>query len=246
MNGKLGVWRGLAYWPRSGLLAVLFLFGSMRGLAETVSTYKVTVIREPASIRDGSGSRLLELNKGDLLFVIQEDEGNTYKVETVGPEPTVGYINRDLVRITEESAASGSIEPNENATKEDEPSWLARYWGWAAGGAALVVGGVALSSAGGGDGGSDGGNGLSGTWSGRSATSQVASTLVLYQSGGSVSGNLNWPGGDTRSVSGSVSGTTVTLYIGGGDVWRMTWSDNTLRGTGQKAGGGSYALTFTR
>lgn len=231
---------------KAGWLAVLFLCGAISGWAADAETFKVTVIREPASIRDASGARLLDLNKDAVLVVIQPEEGNAYKVQTDEADPTVGYISRNLVRRVEEIAPRSTPVRKDSPSPADEKSWLARYWGWAAGGAAVVVGGVALAAAGGGGGGDASAEGISGTWSGRSASTQVASTLVLYQSGSSVSGNLNWPGGDTRSVSGSVSGTAVTLYIGGGDVWRMTWSDNTLRGTGQKAGGGSYALTFTR
>ena len=87
---------------------------------------------------------------------------------------------------------------------------------------------------------------LSGTWKGRSATSQVSTTLRLSENGGSISGSLTWPGGDKRSVSGSRSGSSVTLHIGGGDTWHLSYSGNSMKGTGHKAGGGTYNLSFTR
>ncbi len=87
---------------------------------------------------------------------------------------------------------------------------------------------------------------LSGTWKGRSATSQVSTTLRLSENGGSISGSLTWPGGDKRSVSGSRSGSSVTLHIGGGDTWHLSWSGNSMSGTGYKAGGGSYHLSFKK
>ena len=87
---------------------------------------------------------------------------------------------------------------------------------------------------------------LSGTWKGRSATSQVSTTLRLSENGGSISGSLTWPGGDTRSVSGSRSGSSVTLHIGGGDSWHLTCSGNSMSGTGHKAGGESYHLSFKK
>lgn len=90
------------------------------------------------------------------------------------------------------------------------------------------------------------GSGLSGTWRGISATGQVASTLRLSESGGSVSGTLTWPRGDKRSVSGSRSGSSVRLNIGGGDAWNMTLSGDSLTGVGSKKGGGSYNLRFQR
>jgi len=216
-----------------------------------VTTYKVTVIREPAGIRNEGGERILDLQKGDILVVLQEAEGNTYKVQTIEYDQTVGYINRDLVKEEAETFAAKKESVVSATSEPPEKSWFGRNWGWVAGGAALLAGGgIGLAAAsgggGGGDEGSDANDGLAGTWSGRSATGQVPSTLVLYQSGGSIHGNLHWPNGDTRSVSGSLSGSAVTLYVGGGDVWRMTWSGNTLRGTGQKKGGGSYALNFSR
>ena len=87
---------------------------------------------------------------------------------------------------------------------------------------------------------------LTGSWSGTSATGQVHTSLSLVQSGNSISGSLAWPGGDRRSVSGSRSGSSVTLRIGGGDVWHLTVSGNHMSGTGNKAGGGTYSLSFSR
>jgi TolB-like protein len=139
-----------------------------------------------------------------------------------------------------------SPEPVQNTTTTNDKSWFKRNWPWLAGGAAVVVGGVALAGGGGGDESDGDADSLSGTWRGISSTSQVATQLSLYQSGTSISGNLIWPGGDTRSVSGWVSAKSVTLNIGGGDVWHMTWSGDILQGTAQKKGGGTYALQFTR
>ncbi len=87
---------------------------------------------------------------------------------------------------------------------------------------------------------------ISGVWKGRSATSQVSTTLFLSDEGGSISGSLSWPHGDTRSISGSRSGSSVTLHIGGGDTWHLTCSGNSMSGTGNKAGGGTYNLSFTK
>ncbi len=87
---------------------------------------------------------------------------------------------------------------------------------------------------------------LSGVWKGKSATSQVSTTLHLSESGGSVSGSLTWPGGDRRSVFGSRSASSVTLHIGGGDTWHLTKSGNSMSGTGHKAGGGTYRLSFKK
>ncbi len=86
----------------------------------------------------------------------------------------------------------------------------------------------------------------SGSWSGVSATGQVSSKLSLSESGGSISGTLNWPGGDTRSVSGKHNGGSVTLYISGGDTWKLSYSGKKLSGTGYKPEGGSYNVSFTR
>ena len=73
---------------------------------------------------------------------------------------------------------------------------------------------------------------ISGVWKGRSATSQVSTTLFLSDEGG--------------SISGSRSGSSVTLHIGGGDTWHLTCSGNSMSGTGNKAGGGTYNLSFTK
>lgn len=87
---------------------------------------------------------------------------------------------------------------------------------------------------------------LTGKWSGKSATGQVSTKLSLVESGGSISGSLQWPG-DRRSVSGSRSGNSVTLHIGGGDVWHLTVSGNKMSGSGDKAGTDrSYKLSFSR
>ena len=86
---------------------------------------------------------------------------------------------------------------------------------------------------------------VSGTWSGRSATSQISSKLYLSETNGKISGSLAWPG-DTRSVSGTRSGASVTLHIGGGDTWKLSFSGNRLSGTGYKYGGGTYSCSFAR
>ena len=84
-----------------------------------------------------------------------------------------------------------------------------------------------------------------GNWSGKSATGQVSSKLSLSESGGSISGSLQWPN-DHRSVSGSHNGGSVTLHIGGGDTWQLSYNGSKLSGTGYKAGGGTYNVSFTR
>ena len=62
----------------------------------------------------------------------------TYKVKTDEAEPTVGYINRDLVRKVEEPPQQTSPVRNAPETSDkDGSSWLARNWGWSAAGAAL-------------------------------------------------------------------------------------------------------------
>lgn len=212
------------------------------------ATYLVKVIREPAGIRNEGGERILDLQKDDVLSVMEEAEGNTYKVKTLGYGQTVGYINRDLVRKIAEQPTATAKGAAPAASAPPEKSWLGRNWGWVVAGAAVGGGAIALasSSSGGGDDGESGEESLTGTWSGTSATGQVDSTLVLTQNGNAVSGSLHWPRGDTRSVSGSVSGSSVTLYVEGGDIWNMDWTDNTLLGTAQKYGGGSYALSFSR
>jgi len=86
---------------------------------------------------------------------------------------------------------------------------------------------------------------VSGTWSGRSATSQISSKLYLSETNGKISGSLAWPG-DTRSVSGTRSGSSVTLHVGGGDTWKLSFSGNRLSGTGYKYGGGTYSCSFAR
>ena len=84
-----------------------------------------------------------------------------------------------------------------------------------------------------------------GNWAGKSATGQVSSKLSLSESGGSISGLLQWPN-DRRSVSGTHSGGSVTLHIGGGDTWKLSYNGSSLSGTGYKAGGGTYSVSFTR
>ena len=87
---------------------------------------------------------------------------------------------------------------------------------------------------------------ISGTWQGISSTGQVGTTLHLSESGGNVSGRLNWPN-DTRTISGSHSGATVVFNVEGGDRWTMTFSSgNTLRGAAVKPDGNTYRLSFSR
>ena len=106
----------------------------------------------------------------------------------------------------------------------------------------------APSSSGGGtsSGGYNSSSSTSGKWSGVAATGQVSTSLSLSESGGSISGSLKWPGGDSRSVSGSHSGGSVTLHIGGGDTWKLSYSGTKLSGTGYKAGGGTYRVSLNR
>ncbi len=148
-----------------------------------------------------------------------------------------------------------------SSTPSPSQSLFKKNWPWLVGGATLVAGGVAIAVGGSGESSTDGGTSttsgggagddlsntsLTGSWRGTSASGQVRSTLNLRQNGTSISGTLYWPGEDGRSADGWVSGQSVTLYIGGGDIWNMTWRGNTLRGTAQKADGGTYAVNFSR
>ncbi len=204
-----------------------------------VTTYKVTVIREPAGIRNEGGERILDLQKGDILVVLQEAEGNTYKVQTIEYDQTVGYINRDLVKEEAETFAAKKESVVSATSEPPEKSWFGRNWGWVAGGAALLAGGgIGLAAAGGsgGDGGEDGATtadtggttstststggggssdndeGLAGTWRGRAGSYNTSTTLRLSQNGSSLSGTCSWYG-KTLSCSGSVSGSQVSLSI---------------------------------
>ena len=86
----------------------------------------------------------------------------------------------------------------------------------------------------------------SGTWGGKSSTSQVKSKLSLREKNGSISGTLYWPN-DRRSVSGSRNGSSVILHIQGGDVWKMQFKGSSMSGTGYKAGTSTtYRLGFKR
>lgn len=87
---------------------------------------------------------------------------------------------------------------------------------------------------------------VAGTWSGKSATGQVPSTLRLTESNGRISGQLKWPN-DSRTISGSHNNERVQLNVGGGDRWTLTFSGrDTLRGTGVKPNGNTYNLFFER
>ena len=236
------------------LLGLLFLCGAICSWAEEFETFKVTVIREPASIRNGSGERLLDLDKGNVLIVLQPAEGNTFKVQTDDLEPTVGYISCNLVRkVEEEVSREDRVQIESGAKEDDEKSWLARNWGWAAGGVALVAGGVALAAGGGGggggsDGGSGGGTSVTGNWVGRAGTGQLTTTMTLSQSGTGVSGRYTYSNGDSRSISGTINGNSLSMNTEAGSRWTMTLSadGNTLSGHAMKPDGDGYDLYFRR
>ncbi len=87
---------------------------------------------------------------------------------------------------------------------------------------------------------------IAGTWSGKSATGQVPSTLYLSESNGRITGRLKWPN-DSRTVSGSMDGASVHLNVEGGDSWMLMFSSgNKLMGTAMKPNGKTYDLSFKR
>lgn len=91
---------------------------------------------------------------------------------------------------------------------------------------------------------------VGGTWKGRAGTGQTSTVLRLTQNGDSLSGSWTWGAGDTRTCGGYKSGNRVVLWDqkSEGDIWEMTVSEDgrKMSGTGNKYGGGMYALSFSR
>lgn len=180
---------------------------------------------------EGALTQLMERNVRDLLNV--DEDMKLYTSTTAG-----AYVD-----IKKDGKKTGAAENDKKSSGYSK--WL--YIG----GGAAVLGGVAIAA--GGSGGEAGGGGeresgadVAGTWNGNAGTAQAPSRLVLSQNGASVGGTLFWPGGDTRNVAGSISGNNLNLSVEGGDVWNMLISNDNMSGRGLKAGGGSYALNFSR
>ncbi len=91
---------------------------------------------------------------------------------------------------------------------------------------------------------------VGGTWKGKAGTGQGKTVLTLRQNGDSLSGSWVWGAKDTRYCSGHRDGSSIYLRDNraDGDSWKMTLSEagSHMGGRGEKYGGGSYALSFSR